>query len=502
MNPADQRLRHSAADMIVDRCTPAETHAAESLRSGEHRVRFRSTSSIATARRILPLLLRRETFTSVPALLMIAAFTACSALFLTVAGGCWAFMSWPTEGAGEFAIYAILYKVLAGLAAALLIIPAVSLGQAAATLSARREDERLSTLSLLGASAPTVTLVSVAEPIVMSAIGTVFGVGGYLLLAYPLSRLNFQGHPLGYDAMMLPGWILVAACSGLVVISAVSALVGLRRIVVSPLGVRTKSLPAKFPLARIVTSVCLIAAVGVALFISKTATSMSSLTTVILVAGVATVVMVAIGLIVIDVLGVLFVRLIAWLRGRMAGSVPALVGARLVSANPKQYWRRVSGVAMTAFTATFAGTGAAFFARSNDQEMSGLGAYLGRDVLTGILLTLGIAFLFVTASAVLNQAGDIYDRADTYRELHAAGMSEATVRKINVAAVMMPVVWVSAFAGGLGLLLVAPLAGMTLALNPLTFLVLLGSVVIGVLIVRCGLLLTNPLIRSVTRAEG
>ena len=105
-------------------------------------------------------------------------------------------------------------------------------------------------------------------------------------------------------------------------------------------------------------------------------------------------------------------------------------------------------------------------------------------------------------SAVVNLTAQVYDRAPTYRELHAAGMDEGTVASLTVRATMMPVVWVSVLSAGLGLLLVLPLAGFALVMSPITFLVMLSTVAVGILVLRAGLLLTGPTVRRVTLTES
>lgn len=109
---------------------------------------------------ILPIVLTKDTFTSATSRLVAIAFFACSTLFLTVAGGAWAFTDRP-DVAGYDQV-AELYRMLAILATVFLIVPAVSLGVASAKLSARRQDERLSTLSLLGAKSGTIRLIAIA----------------------------------------------------------------------------------------------------------------------------------------------------------------------------------------------------------------------------------------------------------------------------------------------------------------------------------------------------
>ena len=86
--------------------------------------------------------------------LPIVAFGVVTALLLVVAGGASAFWAWTDADAG-------LYQVLSAIALALLAVPLVSLGGAAARLSARRRDDRLATLRLLGCTPGMVARLTV-----------------------------------------------------------------------------------------------------------------------------------------------------------------------------------------------------------------------------------------------------------------------------------------------------------------------------------------------------
>lgn len=214
----------------------------------------------------LSMVLTKDTFTSATSRLVAIAFFACSTLFLTVAGGAHAFTDRP--GVPGYAEVASEYQMLAILATVFLVVPAISLGVASAKLSARRQDERLSTLSLLGASTSTIRLVAIAEPFVPAAIGILAGIAGYFALAFPLSFLVFTGEPLGYSALMMPVWLLGVVVAGLLLVCLLSSLLGLRKIAVSPLGVRTRSLSRKFPLMRIITVIVLVVVMVLALKLS------------------------------------------------------------------------------------------------------------------------------------------------------------------------------------------------------------------------------------------
>ena len=77
--------------------------------------------------------------------LPLVAFATVTALLLTVIGGAQTFFSWSDGDA-------IIYQASAVIALVLLVVPLTSLGAAASRLSARRRDDRLATLRLLGAT--------------------------------------------------------------------------------------------------------------------------------------------------------------------------------------------------------------------------------------------------------------------------------------------------------------------------------------------------------------
>ncbi|MEW1987322.1 FtsX-like permease family protein [Brevibacterium casei] len=445
---------------------------------------------------VLSTVLSKQTFTSPTARLVAIAFFACSTLFLTVAAGAWAFNDRP-EVPG-YAEVAELYRMLAVLATVFLIVPAVSLGVASAKLSARRQDERLSTLSLLGASKGTIRLIAVAEPFVPAAAGILAGIGGYLLLAYPLSLLVFTGVPLGYSALLMPVWLLAAVVVGLLLVCLLSALLGLRKVIVSPLGVRTRSLARKFPLVRVITVIVLaLGMVGALVFSLQDGQRQM----VVVIASIATI---GIALLLINVLGVLIMMIHAAISSRIARRPAAMLSASMIADAPAQYWRRVAGLALITFIAVVGGAGAAMM-RGNagdmsSEEIAAMGPlqYTGDDVFTGLVLTLAIAFVFIVVSATINQAADILDRATTYRELHAAGMTQSMMHRVTVGAVMSPILLVTLVSLVLGGLLAAAMASAGDLGDPMTIGVVAAVVAGGVAMVWLGLQFTRPLVRRVT----
>ncbi|RBP67221.1 FtsX-like permease family protein [Brevibacterium sanguinis] len=451
-----------------------------------------------TAVRIVPLVLGRRTLLSSTAVLVMSSFFACAALFLTVAAGAWSFFRVPPHPDPAQAGIDMMYTVLASLATVFLVIPASTLASASATLSARRQDERLSTVSLLGARRSAIVALAVAEPLMPAIAGIVLGVLGYLALAWPVSAIRFRGAPIGYENMLMPPWLLGAVVAFLVLVCLCSALLGLRKVTVSPLGVRTKSVDRRFPLARVIATVIVLLLLPVLIAVSKA----GSLGVGVVVSMVLAVF--ALGLVAVDLIGGLLIRWFAHLSGARAQTPARLIAARLVSDEPRRFWRRVSGLAMTAFVAAVGGSGVALMRTGLDHaEDSGMTpeeiTLLG-DIFTGVLLVMGISILLIAVSALINQVADVHYRADTFQDLHAAGMDPETMHQALVRAVLGPVIWVSLLAGGLGLLLVLPLAGAALVLAPVTFLTILASVLAGILVIRAGLQVAKPILVQVATA--
>ncbi|MCZ4149525.1 permease, partial [Escherichia coli] len=114
------------------------------------------------------------------------------------------------------------------------------LGSAAARLSARSNDRALSSLRLLGATGAQISLVAVLQAAGTALAGALAGIALYFLAAPLASLIPFQGAPIG-SAIYLPLWVLAVAVAAIVLLSAGSAAAGLRKLVITPLAVATRS---------------------------------------------------------------------------------------------------------------------------------------------------------------------------------------------------------------------------------------------------------------------
>ena len=128
--------------------------------------------------------------------LPVIAFAVISTIILDVTGG--AVMMWHIRGDN-----AAFYQVTSTIAVVLLVLPLMTLASSAAKLSARRRDDRLSSLRLIGASAHLLRVMTLAEAGLQALAGAVLGILGYLLCVPALGRLSFNGEVIGARSVLL-----------------------------------------------------------------------------------------------------------------------------------------------------------------------------------------------------------------------------------------------------------------------------------------------------------
>ncbi|WP_291278770.1 FtsX-like permease family protein [Galactobacter sp.] len=388
---------------------------------------------------------------------------------LTMAGA-HSFLRWDDDvGAG--------LQGLAALALVLLVVPLVYLGAAAARLSARAQDRRLSTLRLVGATGQQVAGVTVLGAAAEAALGAVAGLVAGAALAPAVGLIHFRGEAIG-TAIWMPWWLAALVMVAVVIVAAVSALVGMRRVLVTPLGVRTRA-------ARPVPGwLRLVIAAGLVVLGMMVTSSTSTLGQVVGVAGV-----------VIAILGVFlggFVALNAvgpWVLGvwarrklRSASNAASLLSARSVLDDAAATWRQVSGAAMAGFVAVVGGAGAAL-SKGLDSEPS-TDVVSGVDVRTGVIVTLVIAFVGVASTTLVSQAATVLDREDLDHSLWMMGVPPEIPGKARVQGLMGPLVLTLLVAVVASATLLFPLVGMSLITDPVTLLVVALVCVLGVLTVR------------------
>lgn len=435
-------------------------------------------------RHLLALSLRPGAGARSSLILPIVAFALVTALLVGLIGGAQTFWTWSDD-------LALTYQMLAVIALCLLVVPLTALGGAAARLSARRRDERLSTLRLLGVTSATVRLITVIESSALALIGSVAGIALSFIVLPLIALIPFRGAPLGFSAVVPPWWAFVAVCLGMVVLAAVSSVVSLRAVVISPLGVRTRSEAPRMSWLRplIAVGVVIIAATLTGAIGGVAATPM---VLIIVLAG-------CFGgaVAVLNLVGPWFLSVRAASAARKARTARRLLAARRVTEDPRAAWRQVSGVAMASFTAVFAGTGLALISGVDASEMDEGSRVLLTDMRMGVLITVLGSFIIVACAVGVSQAADIIDRAPFARSLWLLGAEPSDIEAARRRSVTSPLITTSVGAVVVAAVVLFPLVGATLIVSPLTLAVVLGVLALGCGIVWLGLRATTGLQRDV-----
>ncbi|GAA3701036.1 hypothetical protein GCM10022377_13140 [Zhihengliuella alba] len=451
-------------------------------------------SAVATALRIAPLFrqspLRRGAGNAsgrdgAAAALPVVSFAVVTTLAMLVVAGARVFFSWDDE-------LGPTYQMLATTALALLLVPLGSVGASAARMAARRRDDRLASLRLLGATSGTLTVLTVLEAAAMAVVGALAGSVLYLALAPAVGLLHFRGEALGAQ-MWMPWWWIPLIAAAVVVLGAVSALAGLRAVAVTPLGVRTRQRPARTHWIRIAVAVGLMAvAVGVLQMLPAFA-ELGGILVMIAVLGAAF----GAGLLALDLIGPWVLRLAAGIKHRRAPDVTRLIAARTILDDPKAAWRQVGGLAVTSFVGVFAAGGLAFSRLAASDDMDSAEQYLMQDIATGVLVTLAGSFLMVACSIGLNQAAATLDRAEVLVSMDRLGMPRRTMTDAARTAIMSALWVVSGGSALCAVLLLAPLLGIALFVQPLALVTVAAVFVAGFLLVRGALFLASRLVPGI-----
>ena len=465
-------------------------------------------------------LLARRTLPTSQAVLPVLAFAASAALFLLIAGGIHAFYTWLGGDASTATSVEAgsgtkntahtmqpLYLMLAWISGFLLLTPLFTLGASAARLSARRRDDRLATLRLLGASTRRLTLYTMLDSVIYAAVGFVLGFIVYLILVLPFGMLRFQNIPLGPENMLLPPPIVLVCGFVSLIIAATSSLFGLSKVTISPLGVRTRSdKPSLGKRALILGCVLLVmgfvGAIASQVIMNLAADSMGSNGFVlVLVITIMFGLPILLTMLAVDLIGGFVVGLYARIRVRTARTPATLLAYRSILESPRAAWRQVSGVAMTTFIAAFVGPILGMVNSAAGVEEGSAESYLIGDILQGLVLVLFLSYLLVALSALLNQSAAIYERSSLYSSLRMMGTEAAVLKRSRRIVVFGPLLLVSCMSAVVALPLFVLLLGSALTETGLLYTAALvfGSIAMGLGLVFAALAATGPVMDQVSR---
>ncbi|GLZ75836.1 hypothetical protein Afil01_06430 [Actinorhabdospora filicis] len=450
-------------------------------------------------------------------------------------------------GDGE-SVEALIYDILLKIATALVAAPLLIFGAAAARLTVARRDTRLAALRLVGATPAQVVAMTAAEAVLTAAVGAVLGALIYLMGFAGLAQIPMQGSNwFTGDLWVGVPWLL-GVLIAVPLMTGASAVIGLRQVVVSPLGVARRQTPPGLRFVRLL-------AVVAALIAASLMTAQSS-TTVIMV-------VLAMVFLALNLAGPFIVSVIGRISAAFARTPARLLAARRLVDDPRSAWRTVAGVALTGFIAGFIGllspsaieadtgrtqvavessivttesadaalTAAGLTARVDsadpgvvrvlatpdevekvktalatidpgapltaDSDSVVQGTIMLGDIQVGVRIVLIVSFLVAIASAGIAGASSVLDRRRTYSLLRLAGTPLKVLDRARALETRLPLIVM----GG-GSIIAGVICGLPFAVAGMfsvAGMVTLGiCVVIGFLGVAAASGLSRPLLRSVT----
>jgi hypothetical protein len=233
-----------------------------------------------------------------------------------------------------------MYSVLALIASVLMVVPLLVFGGAAARLTVARRDQRLAALRLIGATPGQVVGMTVAEAVIVALAGALAGTAAYALATPLLGRIEMAGGGWFAGDLWPPVLVVAALLVAVPLMVGLSAVAGLRRVVVSPLGVAKRETPPGMRFVRV------LALVG-ALALVSTLSPAVGLTVIVIV--------ISLAFLCINLAGPWVVALIGRITAARASGLARLLAGRRLVDDPRSVWRTVSGVALTGFVAGFLG---------------------------------------------------------------------------------------------------------------------------------------------------
>jgi len=245
----------------------------------------------------------------------------------------------PQEVFTPFFRYAFLVGVLA------VVFPMLVLISTATRLAADRREERFAALRLVGGTPADIRTIASVEAMVSAFLGAVLGTVIFLLVRPALAGAALIGTQY-FESQLTPTiWGYVGMLVGVPIAAAIAALVSLRRVQISPLGVSRRAAPEPPTFWRLTVLV-----LGVALYafgLSKT--THASI-------GAPAYPGLLITLIGLVIAGPWLTAQAARLFGGVTRGSSALLATRRLADNPKTAFRAVSGLVLAVFLGTMVGT--------------------------------------------------------------------------------------------------------------------------------------------------
>lgn len=413
--------------------------------------------------------------------LAVVAFSVSALLTLTVVGGTWMFVQrWQSPSQAIQDMFAAqpeaadmllqAYVVLAIVACALLVMPVLSLGAAAARLGARGRARRLASLRLVGMTGGEVVAMSVMETLVQAVAGLVVGSVVWLISLPLWQSVSFLSVPISLGEMVPPWWVLGLVVIVLLGLAMLSTVLGLTQVRISPLGVAMQQTPKVLRAWRLIIFILAIAGFVAFAQVFTPQVMMLNLTLYAVVAGMILLVVGGLNLV-----GPWVLQLLAR-PGARTSSPSRLIAARRIIDDPRAAWRNVSSIALLGLIAAFVALLPTDPSEFGDDVLS---YQFVLDVRTGVVITLAVGLVVAATSTLVNQAAIVVDRADESVAMDRAGYPRTLFSAIRRHHVLMPLLITLLVSVGVGVLLSSPFI-MALGVDPAGLILIGATVVAGI----------------------
>ena len=242
-------------------------------------------------------------------------------------------------------VFTPFFRYAFGVGVLAVLFPMLVLISAATRLAASRREERFAAIRLVGGTPADIRVIAAVESVVSSFFGAVLGIVIWLLVRPLVAGGALIGTQYFSSTVTPTGWEYAAIVVGVPLIAMVAALISLRRVQLSPLGVGRRATPEPPTFWRLAVLV-----LGVAIYVyglSKTTKQGISAATyfglLLTMAGLV-------------IAGPWFTSATARLFGAVSPGAGPLLASRRLADNPRAAFRSVTGLVLAVFLGTIVGT--------------------------------------------------------------------------------------------------------------------------------------------------
>jgi hypothetical protein len=227
-----------------------------------------------------------------------------------------------------------------------ILAPVLIFIMTATRLSAARREQRFAALRLVGATRRQVSLLAATESTAGAVLGVALGFGIFFLLRVPVAGIPFIGQPFFPAELTLSLSDILLVALGVPAAAAVAALLALRRVRISPLGVARRVTPRPPRAWRVLPLLAGFADLGFFVAHGKPASPAAQVQ-----AFVPGYLLIIVGLV---IAGPWLTMATARLMARWTSRPATLIAARRLADDPRAAFRAVSGLVLALLVTTAA----------------------------------------------------------------------------------------------------------------------------------------------------